>query len=83
MTPQQVEDGIRQESIGYQRVRDHARRYLIARYGKNVFFRAPETFDNVLERWLRAVSADEMPMAEECMTKIEEMAKAHREAQSE
>ena len=63
----------------FERVRDHARRYMIAVYGKDVFFRAPETFENVLERWIWAVSADEMKMANECMVEIEKMAAEHKQ----
>lgn len=52
--------------------RDQARRYLEARYGKNVWFRAPETFGNVLERWIWAVASGAAELAEECMTLIEQ-----------
>jgi hypothetical protein len=79
MTPQQIEAGIREESLHYQQVRDHARRYMVAAYGPSWTFRAPETFDNLLERWLWAVSADEMNMANECMRQIEERAAVRRE----
>ena len=53
-------------------VRRQASRYLEARYGKNVWFKAPETFDNVLERWIWAVASDAGDLAEKCMTEIEE-----------
>jgi len=51
--------------------KDHARRYLEARYGKSVWFRAPETFSNVMERWIWAAAGDLPVMAEECITNIE------------
>lgn len=61
------------------RVREQASRYLAAVYGKNVGFRAPETFDNVLERWIVAVAGgSEDTLGEECMQAIEaKMAEHH------
>jgi hypothetical protein len=54
-------------------IRDQARRYLEARYGKDVWFRAPETFDNAVERWVWAVaSGAEAVTGEEAMTAIEQ-----------
>jgi len=50
---------------------DHARRYLEARYGKNVWFKAPETFGNVLERWLWACANNSRELAEESVKAIE------------
>lgn len=40
-----------------QQVQDQARRYLEAMYGTNVWFRAPETFDNLVERWIWSVAS--------------------------
>lgn len=57
-----------------QTVRDQAHRYLVARFGKDYGYRAPETFENLLERWIWAVAADADVLAEECMSRIEEMA---------
>jgi hypothetical protein len=55
------------------KVREQAKRYLEARYGKEVWFRAPETFGNVLERWIWSVAASvEDTLGEECMQAIEE-----------
>ena len=59
-------------------VKDQASRYMVARYGPNVGFRAPETFDNVLERWILAVSAGDKEFAEESISRIEKMAKEGR-----
>jgi hypothetical protein len=60
-------------------VREQATRYLLAVYGKNVWYRAPETFENVLERWIWAVSSGaEATLGEDCMKVIEaKMAEAH------
>ena len=53
-------------------VRQQAQRYLEARYGKAVWYRAPETFVNMLERWIWAVASDSAGLAEECITAIEQ-----------
>lgn len=54
------------------KVREQARRYLEARYGKDVWFAAPETFSNTLERWIWAVaSSAEDVTGEECIAAIE------------
>jgi hypothetical protein len=56
-------------SVNWQR--DHACRYLEARYGKSVWFLAPETFSNVLERWIWAVANNLPVVAEACIVDIE------------
>lgn len=56
----------------FRQVQDQASRYLIARYGESVWFRAPETFDNVLERWIWCLASGELDFAETCITQIEE-----------
>jgi hypothetical protein len=53
-------------------IRKQAQRYLEARFGGDVWYRAPETFQNVLERWIWAVASDAGGLAEECMTAIEQ-----------
>ena len=54
-------------------IREQATRYLTARYGTDVWYRAPETFGNMLERWIWAVaSRAEDSLGEECMKAIEE-----------
>ena len=50
---------------------EHAKRYLEARYGKNVWFRAPETF-GAFERWIWCVASDDAAHAEEQIKAIEE-----------
>jgi len=56
------------------KVREMVNRYFTARYGKDYVFRAPETFDNALERWMIYITSDEgMDMAEQEMARIEAM----------
>ena len=50
---------------------EQARRYLAARYGDGVWFRAPETFGNYVERWIWAVASGSAEIAEQSMTAIE------------
>lgn len=53
-------------------IRGQARRYLEARYGEDVWYRAPETFDNAVERWIWAVASSvESQTGEEAMSSIE------------
>jgi hypothetical protein len=54
-----------------EQIRDQARRYLEARYGENVWYRAPETFSNTVERWIWAIASDAPSMAAECIEAIE------------
>jgi hypothetical protein len=60
--PQILDDQIRSEITA---IRTQAQRYMVARYGENVWFRAPETFGNMLERWIWAVASDAASLAEE------------------
>jgi hypothetical protein len=53
-------------------VRGQAHRYLVARYGQDYVYAAPETFGNTLERWIWAVAADADSLAEESIKAIEE-----------
>jgi hypothetical protein len=60
-------------------VREQAKRYMEARYGPDVWFRAPETFENAVERWIWSVaSSAEDVTGEECIAAIE----AHMRARS-
>lgn len=52
--------------------RNHAQRYLEARYGESWMYRAPETYPNILERWIRAVADGNEDAAEDAMLTIEE-----------
>lgn len=68
-------------------ISEHIHRYFVAVYGKNYVFRAPETFPNVLERWMLATATSiqnghDSGVAEECMKLIEKMAKADQERQA-
>ena len=53
-------------------VQDQARRYMTARYGESVWFKAPETFPNMLERWIWAVASGHPEFADSLMTQIED-----------
>jgi hypothetical protein len=71
--PTQPDAEMAQKAIADIRaVRGQAHRYLRARYGDDYIYRAPETFENLLERWIWAVGADAESLAEECMKAIEE-----------
>ena len=52
-------------------IRDHASRYLRAVYGPDYIYRAPETFGNLLERWIWAVAAGVPEMAHASIADIE------------
>jgi hypothetical protein len=52
-------------------LKDHINRYFVARHGKDYFYRAPETYDNALERWMLAVGAGDMGRAEHWIGEIE------------
>jgi len=57
-----------------------ARRYMAARYGPSVWFRAPETFGNYVERWIWAIASGSALLAEESMLAIEKNMNEAREA---
>jgi hypothetical protein len=59
----------------------HARRYMEAVYGDSVWFRAPETFNNVLERWMWGVACNVEDYAETQMAIIEQMVANMRNAE--
>jgi hypothetical protein len=52
-------------------IRDHASRYLRAVYGPDYIYRAPETFGNLLERWIWAVAAGVPEIAHASIADIE------------
>jgi hypothetical protein len=60
------------ENLTRQEITKHVHRYFEMLYGDSWRYQAPETFENMLERWLWAVAADSSELAEECMTKMEE-----------
>lgn len=56
-----------------------ARRYLEAMFGiENVWYRAPETFSNLLERWLWAVGTGNRDAGDHIMAQIEDAIAANR-----
>lgn len=65
-------------------VREQAQRYLAAMYGETWVFKAPETFGNLVERWIWAVaSSAEGTLGEEAVGKIEAAVRETREANEE
>lgn len=52
-------------------IRGHAQRYFRAFYGPDYLYRAPETFPNVLERWIWAVGAGVPELAHVAIADIE------------
>ncbi len=52
-------------------IRGHAQRYFRAVYGPDYIYRAPETFGNLLERWIWAIGAGQPEMAHACIADIE------------
>jgi hypothetical protein len=52
-------------------IRDHARRYFKAVYGPDYLYRAPETFGNLVERWIWAVASEVPEMARTSIADIE------------
>lgn len=60
-------------------IRGQAKSYLEARYGVNVWYRAPETF-SPFEQWIWAVAGGRDEFAEETMTTITEHFRKERES---
>jgi hypothetical protein len=52
-------------------IQQQAARYLTARFGEGYAYRAPETFGNVVERWIWALAAGSGGLAESCISSIE------------
>jgi hypothetical protein len=69
------EDGWRERAEAAERklaeVRNDAHRYLVAVYGPNYVYKAPETFGNLVERWIWAVAAEVPEMAHASIADIE------------
>lgn len=63
-------------------IRDHARRYLAAVYGPDYAYRAPETFGNLLERWIWAVASEVPEIAHASIADIERHCAARDAADS-
>ena len=60
------------DSLALEQIRGQARRYMVARYGESVWFRAPETFPNVVEQWIWGVASAEPEYAEARIAEIEQ-----------
>ena len=88
MTPDDLRAELAEARAEAAMIRDHASRYLRAVCGPDYIYRAPETFGNLLERWIWAVSAGDPEIAHACIADIERIAAAgsqtrrsrHREA---
>lgn len=52
--------------------------YFTALYGENYVYRAPETFDNALERWMLMVASGNLDAASRQMTEIEALIARNR-----
>lgn len=52
-------------------VQSQVHQYFTALYGENYVYRAPETFDNALERWMLMVASGNLDAASRQMTEIE------------
>jgi hypothetical protein len=72
-----ADDVIHEESRRFQITQEHVSRYLKARYGDDVVYRAPETFENAIERWMiYSTTHGAAGLAEQTMQLIEEKVKA-------
>ena len=69
MSEEQVAEAEAEASAGWQQ--EQAARYLTAAYGPDVIYRAPETFSNLVERWIWSVASGLPDFGETCMTAIE------------
>jgi hypothetical protein len=52
--------------------------YFTALYGENYVYRAPETFDNALERWMLLVASGDLDAAASQMAEIELLIRRNR-----
>jgi hypothetical protein len=59
-------------------VKKQIHRYFVVVHGEDYVYRAPETFDNVLERWMYAVMNGNLEFASEQMAIIEHTLKEAR-----
>ena len=55
-----------------EQIKGHVHRYFVAVYGKGYIYKAPELFQNTVERWMLHVSAGDMEEAEREIAAIEE-----------
>jgi hypothetical protein len=59
-------------------VQAQVHRYFTALYGEHYVYRAPETFNNALERWMLLVAAGDLTASASQMVEIEEMIRKDR-----
>lgn len=59
-------------------VQSQVHQYFTALYGENYVYRAPETFDNALERWMLMVASGNLDAASRQMTEIEALIARNR-----
>lgn len=52
--------------------------YFTALYGESYTYRAPETFDNALERWMLMVASGDLDAAASQMAEIEQLVRRSR-----
>jgi hypothetical protein len=72
---------IAEESRRYQEIRSQAKRYLESVYGNDVWYRAPETFANLVERWIWNIASGITDYGDKVMTEIETHVRAMKEEQ--
>lgn len=59
-------------------VQAQVHQYFTALYGENYVYRAPETFDNTLERWMLLVASGDLDAASSQMAEIEQLIRRDR-----
>lgn len=59
-------------------VQSQVHQYFTALYGENYVYRAPETFDNALERWMLLVASGDLDAASSQMAEIEQLIRRNR-----
>lgn len=70
-----IRNRVRVEKSRNETVKDHIHRYFVSVHGRGYVYRAPEMFQNRLERWMLAILRDDqtgLNQAEEEIREIEE-----------
>lgn len=70
-------------ALEVQTVRNHIHEYFTSVHGKDYVYRAPETFDNALERWMLAVRSGNLEVAAEHMARIQLLAAEQAQIEAE
>lgn len=68
-----VRNIVRVEKSRHEIVKEHIHRYFKAVHGQGYVYRAPETFQNRLERWMLAVMKDDQTSMLEAEAEIREI----------